>query len=193
MQNDSKPKLPSYGLAIITFLAGIGGTLLTQSFVGEQQLAHAKRETRVATMRDYASACFHDSVSISNLATLPLQLAALERNPVLSDKDRMQKAIALYDEALNRAHESATDLAVKTEIVNALFETKVDPVAVELKDLPPEFDMIPGQVDANKLIESIQGDPIATLKKGAVLLGKESVALSGYCRDSIQALSKEID
>ena len=82
---------------------------------------------------------------------------------------------------------------MQAEVVNALFETKVDPIGVVMKDVPPEFNALPGEVDPDKVIARMQQDPLVELKKNAALLGRQSKTLSDYCQDSVQALSKEID
>src|SRR5260221_10374915 len=70
---------------VLTFLAGIG----IQWFIGQQQLLHAKRETRVAGMRDYASACYHDAGSFFYLPNLPPHLVNLCLQPGLRDKEKV--------------------------------------------------------------------------------------------------------
>lgn len=60
---DHGPKLSGAIIPVVSFLAGIIGTLVTQWFIGHQELLHAKRETRVAALRDYTSACYSDAVS----------------------------------------------------------------------------------------------------------------------------------
>lgn len=184
-------RLRSAILPALTFLAGI----LTQSFIGHQQLLHAKRETRVAAMRDYASACYHDASSFSDLANLPLHIVNLGVQPGLSDKERAEKARQMEAELTERVHKTASDLAAQAEIGNALFQTQVDPVGVVMKDVPPEFNALPGEIDPKKLMErwKQEKNPIDALFKDAPLLGRQSNILSNYCRDSVQALSKEID
>jgi len=83
----------------------------------------------------------------------------------------------------------------QAEIVNALFQTKVDPIGVVMKDVPPEFNILPGEVDPEKLMERLKQEknPIDSLFKYAPLLGRQATALSDYCHDSVQTLSKEID
>src|SRR5260221_12086462 len=72
---------------VLTFLAGIG----IQWFIGQQQLLHAKRETRVAGRRDYASACYHDAGSFFDFANLPLLLLNLGLLPGLNGKKKVEK------------------------------------------------------------------------------------------------------
>jgi hypothetical protein len=98
-------------------------------------------------------------------------------------------------ELTEHVHKTASDLAAQAEIVNALFQTEVDPVGVVMKNVPPEFNALPGEVDAEKLMETWKQEknPIGALFKYAPLLGRQSNILSNYCRDSVQALSKEID
>jgi hypothetical protein len=179
---------------VFTFVAGIGSALLTQSFIGHQQLLQAKRETRVAVLRDYTSACYRDAGSLSDIANLPLHLASLREQPGFSKKKEYQM-YQMDAELRDRMHKTANDLAVQAEVVNALFQTKVDPVGVVMKDVPPEFNALPGEVDVQKMMDRLkqEQDPLATLAKYASLLGRQSKALSDYCQNSVQALSKEVD
>jgi len=169
--------------------------IFTQSFIGHQQLLQAKRETRVAAMRDYASACYRDAGSTSDLANLPIHLLNLGLQPGLSDKERVEKARQMEAELTERMHKTASDLAAQAEIVNALFQTKVDPIGVFVEDVPPEFKFLPGEVDPKKLLERLKQEknPVDALFKYAPLLGRQAHTLSDYCRDGVQALSKEID
>jgi hypothetical protein len=98
-------------------------------------------------------------------------------------------------ELTEHVHKTASDLAAQAEIVNALFQTQVDPVGVVMKDVPPEFNVNPGEVDPKKVIERLKQEknPIDALFKYAPHLGRQAKVLSCYCQDSVQALSKEID
>lgn len=190
---DHRSRLRSATVPLLTFLAGIGSTLFTQSFIGHQQLLHAKRETRVAVLRDYTAACYGDAVQLSELANLPVHFEAIWKQPDLSPKERTQQMIRMDWESVEHGHKAMADLAVQAEIVNALFETKVDPIGIVNRDMPPEFNVMPGEVNPEKLMERIKEDPLAVLKRYAPLLGRQSKALSDYCQESVQALSKEID
>jgi hypothetical protein len=190
---EHRPKLRGYLLAVVTFFAGILGTLFTQAFVGHQQLLHAKRETRVAVLRDYVAACNSDAIQFSELANLPLHFRAIWDETSLTPNQRREQILKMNWESIQHQHKTAIDLAVQAEVVNALFETKVDPIRIVMKDVPPEFRALPGETEPDKWMERFKGDPLAMLNKYAPVLGRQSVVLSNYCRDSVQELSREID
>ena len=188
-----RPNARSYLLAVVTFFAGIAGTLLTQAFVGHQQLLHAKRETRVAVLRDYTMACNSDAVQFSELANLPLHFRAIWEETHLSPDQRREQMMKMNWESIQHQHKTTIDLAVQAEVVNALFETKVDPVGIVMKDVPPEFRVMPGETDPEKLMEKLKGDPLIMLNKYAPVLGRQSTVLSDYCKESVHALPMEIE
>ncbi len=178
---------------VLSFVAGVVTMLITQAVASRQQLAQARRENRVTALRDYASACNRTAVSIAQLANVPLHLAGIAEDPFASREKQLERMYRLYDDALTVWRQNLADLAVQTGLVNALFQAKVDPIGATMKDVPPEFDVLPGEIDRDKLMKRMREDPLVFLKRNSAMLGRDGADLSSYCKASVQALSKEIE
>jgi hypothetical protein len=103
---------------------------------------------------------------------------------------KTERSDKLLDEATTAWRHDISDLAVQTDVVNALFRAKVDPIGVISKNGPTEFNVLPGTIDPEKIINE---DPSVLLRKYLPMLGQQSVDLSSYCKTSVQTLSHEID
>jgi len=183
----------SVALPLLSFLAGVASILVTQAVASREQLAHTRRENRVAALRDYALACKSTAVSYAQIANLPLHFGAIEIDSNTSSEKQTERMFQLYDEATTAWRRNFAQLAVQTDIVNALFRTKVDPFVINPNNLPPEFNALPGGFDVDKLMKGVKEDPLAVIKKYSPVLGREAHDLSSYCSESVQALSKEVE
>lgn len=178
---------------LLSFCAGIASILITQAVAGRQQLAQARRENRVTALRDYASACSRTAVSLAQAANLPIHLAPISQNPAASPEKQLERIYRLYDEANTAWRQHTADLVVQADVVNALFRVKVDPIGATAKHTPPEFRVLPGEIDVEQLEKRFREDPLVFLKRYSPILGRQARELSSYCQASVQALSKEIE